>query len=81
MEKLKFEVLDVEWASKLQKGLEDYMMGLYGSVDTGEEVDTESGIPFCGCGDCENRELLSYMAPRIIKGYQEKKIDLSGAED
>lgn len=77
----KFEVLDPKWAIDLQRGLEEYMMTLYDSIDTEEEVSTESGAPFCGCSDCENRELLSYMAPRIIVGYQQKKIDLIDAGD
>lgn len=72
----KFEIIDADWASELQKGLEGYMMGLYDSIDNEEEIATESGAPFCGCSDCENRELLTYMAPRIIKGYMDKKIDL-----
>jgi hypothetical protein len=72
----KFEVLDPEWAANLQRGLGDYMTTLYDSIDSGEEVETESGAPYCGCNDCEDRELLTYMAPRIIVGYQQKKIDL-----
>jgi len=73
---MKFQILDPEWAEKLQRGLEEYMMSLYASVDEDADVETESGAPYCGCSDCENRELLSYMAPRIIKGYQDSKITL-----
>jgi hypothetical protein len=76
---MKFEIADPEWAANLQTDLEEYMMGLYDSVDAdpdSPEADphTESGIPFCGCNVCEGREILSFLSPRIIKGYLDKKI-------
>ena len=78
---MKFEIRDEKWAQDLQNGLEEYMSGLYDSVDAEEGtpeyergIDTESGIPFCACNVCEGREILSFVAPRIIKGYLDKKI-------
>ena len=78
---MKFEIRDPEWAKALQDGLEEYMSGLYESVDAEEGTpeaekanDTESGIPFCACNVCEGREILSFVAPRVIKGYLDKKI-------
>jgi hypothetical protein len=78
---MKFEVRDGDWATDLQNGLEEYMSGLYESVDAEEGteeyekgIDTESGIPFCACNVCEGREILSFLAPRIIKGYLDNKI-------
>ena len=78
---MKFEIRDGEWAVELQKDLEEYMDGLYESVDAEEGtpefekgVDTESGIPFCACNVCEGREILSFVAPRVIKGYLDNKI-------
>jgi hypothetical protein len=59
---------------------------LYDSVDAEEgtpEADpfTESGLPFCACNDCESREILSYIAPRVIKGYLDKKIGFFDVEE
>lgn len=78
---MKFEIRDPEWAKNLQLGLEEYMAGLYDSVDAEEGteeyqkgLETESGIPFCACNVCEGRELLSYIAPRVIRGYLDNKI-------
>jgi len=76
---IKFEIRDSEWAQDLQNGLEEYMGKLYESVDAEEgtpEADpfTESGIPFCACNVCESREILSFVAPRVIKGYLDGKI-------
>ena len=78
---MKFEIRDGHWAQELQKSLEEYMDGLYESVDAEEGTpeaekanQTESGIPFCACSVCEGRELLSFMAPRIIRGYLDGKI-------
>ena len=78
---MKFEIRDPEWARALQEGLEEYMSGLYESVDAEEGTpeaekanETESGIPFCACNVCEGREILSFVAPRVIKGYLDNKI-------
>ena len=78
---MKFEIRDPQWATELQKGLEEYMSGLYESVDAEEGtpehekgIETESGIPFCACNVCEGREILSFIAPRVIHGYLQNKI-------
>ena len=78
---MRFEIRDPEWAKNLQDGLEEYMSGLYESVDAEEGTpeaekanETESGIPFCACNVCEGREILSFVAPRVIRGYLDKKI-------
>jgi hypothetical protein len=85
---MRFEIRDPEWAQKLQDGLDEYMMGLYESVDAEEGTpefikghETESGIPFCACNVCEGREILSFVAPRIIRGYLDKKIGFAEVED
>lgn len=74
-----FRILDEEWASELQLGLERYMLSLYEAEyeEADVFVETESGLVFCGCGTCESRELLSYIAPRVIKGFLSEKIELA----
>jgi len=83
---MKFEILDPGWAANLQTDLEQYMMGLYDSIDAEPDTPeadpfTESGIPFCGCNVCEGREILSFLTPRIIKGYKENKVLLVEESD
>ena len=83
---MKFEIRDPAWAQDLQNGLEEYMGTLYDSVDAEEgtpEADpfTESGIPFCACNVCESREILSFVAPRVIRGYIDGKIGYFDAEE
>ena len=82
-----FSIIDEKWAHDMQVGLEEYMMLLYTSVESlegddpeWEDFDTESGILFCGCNVCEYREILSYITPRVIKGYKEGKVTLSTEE-
>jgi hypothetical protein len=79
-----FEIRDAEWAQKLQHGLEEYLSSLYDAVYAESDLDdfenaadnTESGISFCGCNVCEGREILSYVTPRIIQGFLNKKVDI-----
>jgi hypothetical protein len=83
---MKFEIRDPQWAQELQNSLEEYMATLYESVDAEAgtpEADpfTESGIPFCACNVCEGREILSFLTPRIIKGYLDKKVGYVDVEE
>lgn len=85
---MRFEIRDADWATDLQRGLEEYMMGLYESVDAKEGtpeyekgVETESGVPFCACNVCEGREILAFVAPRIVKGYLDNKLGFAEIEE
>ncbi len=80
-DKISFEIVDQEWASSLQHDLDNYMFELYDQIDSDEddqdsEFETESGIPFCGCNVCEGREILSFVTPRIIKGFLDQKVNI-----
>jgi hypothetical protein len=77
-----FVIRDEDWATDLQNGLEGYMMALYDSVDEeNSEVETESGLPFCGCNVCEAREILTFIVPRAIKGYLDEKVGFEDAPE
>lgn len=83
---MRFEIRDGQWAEELQQSMEEYMMKMYDSLDAEPgtpEADphTESGIPFCGCNVCEGREILSFLSPRIIKGYLDGKIGYFDADE
>jgi hypothetical protein len=76
MTKREFVINDVEWAQGLERELEDYMLDCWASLDEGSEFDTITGEPFCGCGTCESREQLFFVTPKIIKAFQEGKVEL-----
>jgi hypothetical protein len=74
-----FNVTDEAWAQDLEKGVEDYTDMLFEAVwDGTEEVvpETLSGEPFCGCSSCFWRETLFFLVPKIIKGYEDGKLEL-----
>jgi hypothetical protein len=74
-----FTVIDQAWAHELEKGVEDYTDMLFEAFEDGtsDMIDeTLSKEPFCGCSACFWREALFYLVPRIIKGYEEGKVEL-----
>lgn len=81
-----FEIEDVEWAQRLERGLGEYMDTLWEAFWNEQESDedtdivTESGIYFCGNDCCVTREMLWYTTPRIIQGYLDGKVKLTDGE-
>ena len=74
-----FEVIDQEWAEELERGVEAYTDMLFEARYEGTEeelTETLSGEPFCGCNRCFWRETLFYVVPKLLKGYEEGKIEL-----
>ena len=75
-----FEIIDQNWAEELERGVEAYTDMLFEAVYPGgseDEVDeTLSGEPFCGCNRCFWRETLFYIVPKLLRGYEEGKIQL-----
>ena len=74
-----FVVNDAEWAEELETSVEGYTdMLLEALWDSGTETidSTVSGNLFCGCSACFWRETLFFLVPRIIRGYEEGKIEL-----
>lgn len=74
-----FVINDQEWAHKLEKGVEDYTDMLFEAVWDGTEdeiKETLSGQPFCGCSSCFWRETLFFLVPKLIRGYEDGKIEL-----
>ena len=79
MHKREFTVNDLEWAQELERGVEAYTDMLFEAMwETSEEEITEtiSGEPFCGCATCLWREALFFITPKLLKGYNEGKIEL-----
>ena len=75
-----FFINDQEWAEELERGVEAYTDMLFEAIypmGDGEEItETISGEPFCGCNRCFWRETLFYIVPKLLRGYEEGKIQL-----
>jgi hypothetical protein len=74
-----FEVIDQQWAEELERGVEAYTDMLFEAIyeGTDDEIsETVSGEPFCGCNRCFWRETLFYIVPKLLRGYEEGKIQL-----
>jgi hypothetical protein len=74
-----FSINDQEWAEELERGIEAYTDMLFEAIYEGTEdeiTETLSGEPFCGCSRCFWRETLFYVVPKLLRGYEEGKIEL-----
>ena len=74
-----FVINDQDWAHQLEKGVEEYTDMLFEAMwesSDDEIVETLSGEPFCGCSQCLWREALFFIVPKLIRGYEEGKIEL-----
>lgn len=74
-----FFINDQGWAEELERGVESYTDMLFEAVYEGTEeeiTETLSKEPFCGCSRCFWRETLFYIVPKLLKGYEEGKIEL-----
>jgi hypothetical protein len=74
---MSFFINDEKWAEELQTNVEEYLMLLQDSIDEDEDMETLSGQPYCGCNVCYFREMLFFIAPKVMRGQNEKKIELS----
>ena len=78
----KFVINDTVWAQELEKGLEEYMLGLWEALDEEDnDEDSEgpvtlSGEPFCGCETCVTREMLWFSTPIILQGQKDGAVEL-----
>jgi hypothetical protein len=74
-----FIINDQDWAHELEKGVEEYTDMLFEATwasSDDEITETMSGEPFCGCSQCFWREALFFIVPKLIRGYEEGKIEL-----
>lgn len=59
-------VVSSESFERIENGLHDYRFELASALLDDQDIDTESGQPYCGCDTCEVRELLAYITPRLV---------------
>lgn len=81
----KFVIKDEAWSQDISQKFSDYMENCSELIfcpelplDEPESTfQTESGEPYCGCSDCDTREVLFFLIPRILEAYKEGKVDLA----
>jgi hypothetical protein len=69
-----------QWGDRFIATLHDYISDLERSVDEGDDVETISGEPFCGCSDCYEREAYLMALKLAIEGYEAGEVRLVDAE-
>jgi hypothetical protein len=63
-----FENVALDWENDVDGFLENFMPPA--------STVTATGYYFCGCRNCETREYISFLIPRIIQGYLDGKLKL-----
>lgn len=76
-----FQINDAEWAKVLETELDSYIDSIQSwyvyNEEEGDEPEVLSGEPYCGCETCYWREVLFFVAPRIMQAQLDKKIELT----
>jgi len=69
---------DEAWGENFIDQMRDYIDTLEASLDDDNEIeiDTLSGVPFCGCTDCYERETYLLATKLVIEGYEAGKVRL-----
>ena len=78
------DLVDSEWMAKIESDYFDYFDHLYELLNEENydepampsDFEPLSGEPFCGCHICNLRETIVFLAPLIIRGYKDGKIEL-----
>jgi hypothetical protein len=72
-------IYDEAWGEQFLTTLHQYVEALESSVDGDleDEIETLSGVPFCGCSDCYDREAYLMAVKLTIEGYEEGRVRLA----
>jgi hypothetical protein len=71
-----------EWGEEIQQRVEDYMGYLRDSIDIDSDdpayydPETLTGIPYCGCYVCEERELMTAVMMETLKANADGLVEL-----
>jgi hypothetical protein len=75
--------LDWEWDEEPMKELEARLEGLrydlFEIVHESADIDTPSGLPYCGCDVCETREMLAVVMPAVLDMLEAGQIRRAGS--
>lgn len=58
---------DSKWAMIVEQTLKMHLMNMAEIVMDDADHETPSGFPFCGCEECEVREILALLVPIIVQ--------------
>lgn len=62
------------WTQEPMKSVErsftEYMGQLSESVMDDKDIETDSGYAYCGCEDCETREIFAHLMPKFLDLYR-----------
>ena len=65
-----------EWGVSLEAAYDEYMGGLWDTVDDDDPLSDEAGhldvtgTYFCGCEVCERRASWTWLLTRAVEGYE-----------
>lgn len=81
MSELKDWLWNEEPMKNVERSFTQYMDMLTESIfdvdeDATEDVETESGYAYCGCQDCEHREIFAHLMPRFLDLYMDGHIKM-----
>jgi hypothetical protein len=78
-------VFDEEWGELFMDAMASYVELLERSLedegDDAVEVETISGVPFCGCQECWERETWLLAVKLAIEGFEAGKVRLEDAAE
>jgi hypothetical protein len=65
-----------EWGESFMEAMRTYVDILEVALehDTEAEVETLSGMPFCGCSDCYEREVYLMATKLVLEGQEDGKV-------
>jgi len=71
-------IFEEEWGEAYMEAMRVYVDLLEVSLEDGTEaeIETLSGMPFCGCSDCYEREVYLMATKLVIEGYEAGKVHL-----
>lgn len=74
---MRLPVFSEEWGEEFVASMRGYIEALELSVDGDIDVETLSGEPFCGCGDCYERETYLMAVKLALEGHEAGRVRLA----
>jgi hypothetical protein len=69
-------IFEEEWGEAFMGAMREYVDLLEVSLEDGTEgeIETLSGMPFCGCSDCYEREVYLMATKLVLEGQEDGKV-------
>lgn len=69
-------VFSEEWGTQTTSTVRDYIAELEAALDNDVEIETLSGVYFCGCSDCYEREAYLMLTKLVVEGVEAGEVTL-----